>query len=227
MKIIIYDLLDVLETFDEVKVAKFLKKHTLDDILVGYDRDSTDEYCLMLQAIKHKSPTFVKYLLDNNYRVNEEDDFERNTTHYLELYGTEEIKKLLEGYNFNVSYLYFPKDELEVARKQKKVAKTIQDLYDAHDYTSENAYSLFIKQECVCIYCKERFNSSEIIDHTFSSGGVSLCPYCGIDSVIGEISGYDLSDLFIEVMYEFFFNNSDNISNHLKHKMSRYGRRLI
>lgn len=211
----IYDLLDVLRTYNQAKVEKYLKKKTLADILAGYDINSTDEFCLMLQAIKYKSPVFIQFLLDNGYMVNEEDDFGRITCHYLNLYGTEETIRLLEGHPLHVSYLYLPKAELEEARTKKKVPKNIDDLIDAHSYTRENAYSLFLKQECVCIYCKKRFDSSQIIEQTILHGGSSLCPYCEIDSVIGEISGYDLNDKFIEVMYEYFFNNNGPVSNHM------------
>ena len=227
MKIIIYDLLDVLETYNDKLVIKFLKKKRLDDILVGYTIDSMDEYCLMLQAIKFQSAAFVKFLLDNEYQVNEVDTFNRGTKSYLELYGTEEILELLKNERIDDSAYDFKHEKilLEEMKNKKMIAKTEDDLIKAHEATSENAYKLFVNQECVCVYCKNRFPSNRIVDLCINGGLSALCPHCGIDAVIGEISGYDLSDLFIEAMHEFFFNNQNSkISNHIRYKVLKYGK---
>ena len=36
--------------------------------------------------------------------------------------------------------------------------------------------------------------------------GTALCPYCGIDSIIGESSGYPITAEFLKSMHERWFN---------------------
>ncbi|MFW5891121.1 MAG: hypothetical protein ACOCUI_02780 [bacterium] len=217
MNIIIYELIKLLEKGNERLLKNFLEKHTIGDLLAGKLDESEDEYCLMLQAIKYKSIMLIEYLLENDYLVNEIDDFGRTTYNYLELYGNDEILSLFCENEIvaDDNFLHI-KQLLGDARVQKKLPKTIDDLLEAHKYTYNNGHLLFVKQECVCIYCKERFSSDKIFQHTYSQNGTALCPYCWIDSVIGEISGFNLTDNFIEVMNEYFFNNAGYMSNHIK-----------
>jgi predicted Zn-ribbon and HTH transcriptional regulator len=103
---------------------------------------------------------------------------------------------------------------LKEARANVKSATSIADLKKAHKYTYDNGYLLFAKQECVCIYCGERFSSDEIKEHSYSKTRQALCPICGIDAIVGEVAGYKLTDKFIEAMYEYFFNNAGEYSKH-------------
>jgi uncharacterized Zn-finger protein len=212
----IYQLINLLEEGNDKKLTKFLKRHTIEDLLKEKDVDSDDEYCLALQAIKYKSSIFLKYLLESNYPVNEIDYFSRSTYNYLELYGTEEINELLKDYQVTPdNHLEEAYKALEQAKKNLKLPTSVKDLQEAHKYTHDNGYLLFAKQDCVCIYCGERFNSSDIVEHYLSDTGQAACPYCGIDAVIGEVSGFKLTDKFIEAMYEYFFNNPDIYSRHI------------
>jgi hypothetical protein len=217
MNIVIYELIDLLDKGNDKLLNRFLEKKTISDLLVGKTEESEDEYCLMLQAIKYESITLIEYLIANKYPINEVDDFGRTTYNYLELYGSGGIRLLFSIYKIDIDDNLFQVSQLlREAKLQKKSPKSIEDLLEAHDYTNNNGHLLFVKQECVCIYCKERFSSDEIIQHTYSQYGTALCPYCWIDSVIGEVSGYKLTDKFIEVMHEYFFNNSGYMSNHIK-----------
>lgn len=98
---------------------------------------------------------------------------------------------------------------LKQARKHKIPASSKEDLLRAHTYTLDNYPMLFAQQACVCIYCKERFASHAIRDYSYSEKGTALCPKCGIDSIVGEYAGFELSDAFIEKMHEYFFDNND------------------
>jgi acetone carboxylase gamma subunit len=39
-------------------------------------------------------------------------------------------------------------------------------------------------------------------------GTTALCPYCGIDSVIGDKSGFPITKEFLEKMYQHWFGTS-------------------
>ena len=43
--------------------------------------------------------------------------------------------------------------------------------------------------------------SSEVEDYT-DEGETALCPYCGVDSVIGDASGFQLSEGFLQSMHK-------------------------
>ena len=62
------------------------------------------------------------------------------------------------------------------------------------------------KQKCGCFYCCRIFNSSEISDWIFDVPEyTAICPYCEIDSVIGEEDGYPITEEFLEEMYNYWF----------------------
>jgi len=53
-------------------------------------------------------------------------------------------------------------------------------------------------------YCLEVFPPSEIEDWT-DDGDTALCPKCGIDSVLGSISGYPIERQFLKKMHDQWF----------------------
>ena len=201
------ELLNLLEERNELKISKFLKRTKAQKLF-------KEKSFFMLNAITYQSVSLVKFLLMNNYPVEEQDEIGRTTYNYLMLYGTEKINELLKEKIIPNDKISKEKEMLLKMRTNIKYVTTISDLIKAHRSTFNNCYSLFVEQECVCVYCKERFSSSEIVDFSLSSKGTALCPYCGIDSVVGEFSGYDLSDNFIKAMHEYFFNNAGEYSNH-------------
>jgi uncharacterized Zn-finger protein len=86
------------------------------------------------------------------------------------------------------------------------------DEYKAHEYSRENKQELLKNnQKCGCFYCKTIFESKEIIefidwmDEESDKVGFALCPYCGIDSVIGEYAGYQINEVFMNKMYNLWF----------------------
>lgn len=77
----------------------------------------------------------------------------------------------------------------------------------ARSFCSGHRQKLMQDTQCGCFYCIRRFHPSEIqawIDE--NGGGTALCPYCGIDAVIGSYAGYPLTDEFLQQMYDFWFN---------------------
>lgn len=46
---------------------------------------------------------------------------------------------------------------------------------------------------CACYYCQRYFFASLIREYV-DRDDTALCPYCGIDSVIGDASGLDISE---------------------------------
>ena len=85
----------------------------------------------------------------------------------------------------------------------------------AHEFSSNNMLDLESNQKCGCFYCKEIFNSSEITewlqdDNPIDMYGTAVCPKCGIDSVIGESSGFPITEEFLDIMHDCWFTTIEN-----------------
>lgn len=78
------------------------------------------------------------------------------------------------------------------------------ELYRLHLSSSMHRKALKRKQKCGCFYCERIFSSTDIKDWV-DNGETALCPYCGIDSVIGEGCGREITDKLLHSMHLAFF----------------------
>ncbi len=83
----------------------------------------------------------------------------------------------------------------------------MKNIISAHKYSAHNYPDIKNDAVCGCFYCLKVFKPSEINDWVVEPQGKNtvLCPYCGIDSVIGASSGYPITEEFLEKMYEYWF----------------------
>ena len=75
---------------------------------------------------------------------------------------------------------------------------------DAHLFSSRHRKELEKDTVCGCFFCLNIFSPSEIIewcDHE----DTALCPHCGIDSVIGQSSGFPITEMFLKGMNKLWF----------------------
>jgi len=82
---------------------------------------------------------------------------------------------------------------------------TGKDVIDAHAFSINNETALMKEHKCGCFYCLAIFSPEEIREWTEDDEGTALCPFCGIDSVIGESSGYPITKEFLEAMKKYWF----------------------
>ena len=75
----------------------------------------------------------------------------------------------------------------------------------AHKFSLNNRPTLEKDSKCGCFHCLQIFNPSEILDWEPDNCGTAVCPHCGIDSVIGESSGYPITREFLEEMNKYWF----------------------
>ena len=89
--------------------------------------------------------------------------------------------------------------------KQKKIK-----LYeDAHKASSNHADIIKTSKICGCFYCLRVFNPRRKKIREWIDGGKTvLCPFCGIDSVIGSDSGYPITPEFLKAMYDYWFSRT-------------------
>ena len=78
----------------------------------------------------------------------------------------------------------------------------------AHDHSSRNRKELTASDTCGCFYCLATFAPEAIqkwINERDQAGQTALCPFCGIDSVIGSASGFPITREFLSEMQAYWF----------------------
>lgn len=79
------------------------------------------------------------------------------------------------------------------------------DIIAAHKFCANHKQELQKDHVCGCFYCLKIFAPAEIEDWIPDTKGTAQCPYCGIDSVIGEHSGFPITTEFLSKMKEYWF----------------------
>ena len=104
---------------------------------------------------------------------------------------------------------FLTKDILEV-HNDKTVKNIVElhtrrtDLLKAHDYSFRNRKQLEKDKKCGCFHCCKIFNPKDIKEWC-DEADTAICPYCGIDSVIGESSGFPINEKFLNDMKKHWF----------------------
>ena len=75
---------------------------------------------------------------------------------------------------------------------------------DAHKHSFNNREELTQSDNCGCFSCIEIFKSSEVKEW-IDNGQTAHCPRCYIDAVIGDKSGYPITEDFLTKMYKRWF----------------------
>jgi hypothetical protein len=83
--------------------------------------------------------------------------------------------------------------------------KIMEDYIKAHKYSSNHKDQLLKDEKCGCFFCLAIFNPKEILEWIEDKAGTATCPYCDIDSIIGESSGYPITKEFLEKMNTYWF----------------------
>jgi hypothetical protein len=81
----------------------------------------------------------------------------------------------------------------------------VADYIDAHAFSSNHKEALKKDGLCGCFYCMEIFDPRLITEWVADVSGTALCPFCGIDSIIGQNSGYPITEEFLSEMNQYWF----------------------
>ncbi len=76
----------------------------------------------------------------------------------------------------------------------------------AYKYSASQKRQLENDKICGCFYCGKIFAPMEIDMWINDVGGTAICPYCGVDSVIGESSGYPITKELLDIMNKTYFD---------------------
>lgn len=111
----------------------------------------------------------------------------------------------------------FEHDAILVDMTEEQLASMQMDsvteemLRQAHEYAHNNMEALKSDTVCGCFSCCKIFHPSEIREYLIEDNpcdgkGTAICPYCEIDSVIDESSGFPIIQWFLRKMEQYWFN---------------------
>ncbi len=81
------------------------------------------------------------------------------------------------------------------------------ELEEAYKHSFNNKSEILKSDICGCFYCGRIFNPQKITIWLYGDVDMTAqCPYCFVDSVIGESSGYAITNKFLNDMYKKWFN---------------------
>lgn len=79
------------------------------------------------------------------------------------------------------------------------------EIIKAHEFSANHKSDLLKDKKCGCFYCLKIFNPNEIKEWIGEINGTAICPYCGVDSIIGESSKFPITKEFLKNMKEYWF----------------------
>lgn len=82
---------------------------------------------------------------------------------------------------------------------------TKEQIEAAYAHTIRNRSEILPSRNCCCIDCRRIFPAREVVDW-IDDGQTAMCPYCDTDAVIGDASGYQLTDEFINTLHNEYFD---------------------
>lgn len=81
--------------------------------------------------------------------------------------------------------------------------KMLLSITEAHEASWDNRERLKNADKCGCFYCCRIFDANEVKD--YCSDTTAMCPYCGIDSVVGDNEGFSITPEFLKIMHNAWF----------------------
>lgn len=92
----------------------------------------------------------------------------------------------------------------------------MSDIIRAHKHSSNHRAEVEASRVCGCFHCLKTFSPTRIAewidwpdgtaeDRESDQGATAMCPDCGIDSVLGDKSGYEISTEFLSKMQKHWF----------------------
>ena len=75
-----------------------------------------------------------------------------------------------------------------------------EELLNGHNHSFKNRQEIEQSTKCGCFNCQRIYCPTEVEDYV-DEGKTALCPYCGIDSVIGDASDIQISKEMLHDMF--------------------------
>lgn len=96
-----------------------------------------------------------------------------------------------------------PQKKLSLSSSRQFI-KDLQ-LEQAHKASFRNREQIERSKQCGCFFCRRIFPATEVTDYVSREEPTALCPYCYTDSVLGDASGYPITEEFLKEMNKQWF----------------------
>lgn len=87
-----------------------------------------------------------------------------------------------------------------------------EELRKAHKHSSMHREEILKSNTCGCFYCLNKYSPTILTEKNwheeYDGTWTVICPKCGIDSVIGDASGYKLTQEFLKAMQDYWFEST-------------------
>lgn len=82
------------------------------------------------------------------------------------------------------------------------------DIIAAHEHCVHNKKEISDSKLCGCFFCLRIFEPNKITQWGYyvQPKDFAVCPYCEIDSVIGDASGFPVTKEFLGAMHKYWFS---------------------
>lgn len=81
---------------------------------------------------------------------------------------------------------------------------TKKALNEVHSHSFKNKSEITESKVCHCFYCKKAFASSDVTEWA-DEGETAKCPKCGVDAVMGDAAGYEMTPALLNEMHDHWF----------------------
>jgi len=88
---------------------------------------------------------------------------------------------------------------------EKNIQKQSNAHIAAHRHSINHIDEILQSEKCGCFHCLKIFKPDQIVDWHEDTTYTAFCPFCDIDSVIGDKSGYEITNEFLSKMEEYWF----------------------
>lgn len=118
------------------------------------------------------------------------------------IYDFRSFLELKEWENVTCSILQKADQEIvDIIEKEN-----IDEMEKAHKHSINHKSIILKDKKCGCFYCLAIFSPTEITEWIEDKiDGTAICPHCGIDSIIGESSGFPITEEFLLKMNRYWF----------------------
>ena len=82
----------------------------------------------------------------------------------------------------------------------------IEELKKAHEHSINNKVEILESNICGCFCCLKIFEANKIVSWIEDKQKTAICPYCNVDAVIGDASGFKITNKFLNDMHNKWFN---------------------
>jgi len=125
--------------------------------------------------------------------------------HKVFRYRMKKVSDMDNATVIHACHCYCEENDLKEEWKQYRKVEEERIYVEAHKHCTNNRDALLDSSVCGCFYCLEVFEPSRITDWIPDTKGTAICPYCGVDSVIGERSGFPVTKEFLGEMKGYWF----------------------